>query len=553
MLKSAIFFVVAMLLAQFTPALAQTEFVTGKELLQQGRTQAALIALQTAVTKSPKNADPWFWLGEAYLRSGKPDSAEFAAEKILALDKKLAAGYLLSAKANLARQNLSVAKERLRIGLKYNKKNFMMLMLLGQALVAGDSLDKAIVAYTRAKLLEPKNPAIYEALGDAYLKQPGGTVIAALHYEQAAELDSLRADLQYKLAKTYYAQRRYNDAARAYRKVVQHDTTNHAALFDLAKLYFDARQFSNAATFLRTYVRRNPDSAKAWSMYLEALYFSGQYDKVLEAAPQVLKFAPDSTNALKMLAHAHFERREYEQAIATYQRLGQKEALPIDDLKRLGQAYTVTKRDSLAALTLEEAAQMDTSDAEVYGDLGVVYMRRQQFDKAAAAFEKRFTLDSTAVSAYINYALSNMALSKWDLARVALVRALRLKPDYLKGHLYLARCYTQMDSLMQAKRACETLVQLAGNDDATYKDELAEAHGIIGFAWLLDKSYPEALAALNASIKLVDNNAQTRLWRAQTLALSGRIEEAIEEYETVLKLDPQNQTAKKDLKSLAQK
>jgi tetratricopeptide (TPR) repeat protein len=229
-----------------------------------------------------------------------------------------------------------------------------------------------------------------------------------------------------------------------------------------------------------------------------------------------------------------------------------------EDLGRLGKAYVETKRDSLAARTLEEAAQLNPDDAEVQGALGVLYMQQKQFEKAAAAFEKRFLADSTATSAYINYALSNMALGKWESARVALLRALQQKPDYLKGHLYLARCYTPIDSFAQAKRECETVVQLAatnggnGNNGDTHKDEIAEAHSLIGFVWLLDKNYPKALEALNASIRLVNSNPQTRLWRAQTLALSGKREEAIAEYKAVLKLDPNNQTAKKDLATLTQ-
>jgi superkiller protein 3 len=193
--------------------------------------------------------------------------------------------------------------------------------------------------------------------------------------------------------------------------------------------------------------------------------------------------------------------------------------------------------------------QLDPNDADAYGELGALLMRQQQFDKAAAAFEKRFTLDSTTVSAYINYALSNMALSQWELSRIALRRALQLKPDYLKGWLYLARCYAQIDSLAQAKSACETMLKLAAGD-STSQAEQAEAHGLIGLAWLIDKKYPEALESLNASIRLVDNDPQTRLWRAQALALANRREEAIPEYQAVLRLDPQNQTAKKDLAML---
>jgi tetratricopeptide (TPR) repeat protein len=109
-----------------------------------------------------------------------------------------------------------------------------------------------------------------------------------------------------------------------------------------------------------------------------------------------------------------------------------------------------------------------------------------------------------------------------------------------------------MDSLAQAKRMCEKVVKLAGSSPTTYKAEMAEAHGYIGFALLLDKKYPEASEALTASIRLVDNNPQTRLWRAQAYALAGKQEEAVAEYKIVLKLDSQNKEAKKNLELLTQ-
>jgi tetratricopeptide (TPR) repeat protein len=110
-----------------------------------------------------------------------------------------------------------------------------------------------------------------------------------------------------------------------------------------------------------------------------------------------------------------------------------------------------------------------------------------------------------------------------------------------------------MDSLTQAKRESETVVKLAGDDSSTYKTELAEAYGMIGLVLLLEKKYPEAIAALNTSIRLVDDNPQRWFWRAQAFTLAGRRDEAIRDYEIVLRLDPKHQEAQKHLKLLTQK
>ncbi len=550
-MKLKSFFIAGLCLAVAVPLLAQSALDQGRELLRQGKIDAALVELRQAAAVSPKNPAVWFWLGEAWLQAAKLDSAAYAAQKIHDINGKLADGYLLSARVKLAERNFAEAKMLLRAGLKVDQQNHALLIQLGKALVASDSSDRAVIAFSKAQRVAPNDPAAFEALGDVYMRQ-GGSIVAIMQYEKALELDSLQASLQYKLAEAYMQERRYNEAARAYQRVIDLDSTNQQALFELGKLYFTAKKYDRAAQFFSDYTRRYPESAEAWPMYLEALYFSRQYQEVLTAAPKVLQLEPDSTRALRMLAHAHFELREYDRAIAAYQQLSQKETLAADHLKRFGRAYVETRQDSLAVRVLEEVVRQGANGMEVLNDLGASFMRLRQFDKAAAVFEKKFMQDSAAVSAYVNYALSNMALQKWNLARVALYRALALKPDYLQGHLFLARTLMQMDSLQQAKRVCEKIVELAGGAPANYQAEQAEAQGYIGFVLLLDKKYPEAYAALTASIKLIDNNPQTRLWRAQSLALAGRQEEAVAEYKVVLKLDPQNKEAKKNMALLTQ-
>lgn len=519
--------------------------------MRQGKTEAALVELRHAVVKFPKNPAAWVWLGEAYLQTAKPDSALWAGEELVDLNEKTAEGYVLMARAYLAKKDFIGAKSTLRGGLKFNKQSAALLRWLGEALVASDSSDKAIVAFAQAIKAAPNDPAAYEALGNIY-RQQGGTVMAMMNYEKALELDSLRADLYHKLAKMYVEERRYNDAARIYQRVIKLDTTNQAAVMELAKLFFAAKQYVKAVPLLQNYVRSAPDSVEAWVMYLDALYISKQYKEVPAVARKLLELQPNSAKTLRMLAHANFEKRDLEQTIAAYQQLKRQEALTGDEFKRLGKAYLETKQDSLAANAYEEALRLGVGGADIYSELGALYMRARDFEKAAAIFEKRFLQDSTATSAYVNYALSNMALSKWDLARVALYRALELKPDYVLGHLFLARALSQMDSLARTRRECETVVKLAGASGNGYKAEVAEAYGLIGFTFLLEKRWADAIEPLKNSIRLKGDNPQTHLWLAQAFALNSMSEEAVAEYKIVLKLDPKNKEAKKNLALIEQ-
>lgn len=216
---------------------------------------------------------------------------------------------------------------------------------------------------------------------------------------------------------------------------------------------------------------------------------------------------------------------------------------------------SVPYTSSPQAAELEERLRQDPTQTKLYGDLGAIYMREKQFERAAQMFEQRFLRDPTAASAYINYALCNMTLKRWDIASGALRHALILRPAYIPGHLNLARCLTQFqgDSLRVAKTEYETVVQLVDTAVVRYRVELVEAYRGIAYVLLLEKKYSETLESLDKAIRLNDADAQAHLLKAQTLALTNKREEAVQEYQKVLQLDPANIQAKKDLEILSQR
>lgn len=204
----------------------------------------------------------------------------------------------------------------------------------------------------------------------------------------------------------------------------------------------------------------------------------------------------------------------------------------------------------MAEPLLVEVITKDTSQYDLNSDLGGLYMRLRKWEPATAAFERRFKREPNHSASYVNYGLSAMALGRFDSARVALRKVIELRTDYLPGHLYLARSLSRLDSSQAAIKEFEAVIKLADTSVVKYKNELSEAHGMIGVTRLIDKKYPQALESLNAAIKLKSDNADYRLWRAQTYALMGRADEAKVEYRAVLKLRPNDKTAKEDLAKL---
>ena len=544
--------------------LAQTQLERGRELLNQGKTREAIAALRQVTETTPKERDAWLLLGEAYLKVSNLDSAKIAGQRAISLDEANRNGYLLVAKVELAQKDKRAAYNTLNAGLAEKKNDPLMLAMLGQLLLEIDSVDRAIIILTLAKEVEPNSSVVYEGLGDAYARH-GVTPYAITQYERSLELDTTRAGVHYKLASLYYKERRYSDAAREYLRVIALDTTNENAHYETSRLYFAARQYANATRFLRLYLDRFPQSKNAdeiRDMYMESLFSTRQYGDALSVAENIFKKDPRSIKTLRIIAVSQSRLKKHKEAIDSYGKLRALDTLKVDDLKNLGEAYSVLKKDSLVAATYEEVLRLDPSDGDAYADAGAAYMRLRDWDRASTMFRRRYLSDSSAssLSSYLNYALCKMQLNDpdskvqaqhVDSARVALRYFISKRPDYAPAHLYLARTLVALESWEEARASYEEwLRQIRGEEAKANKRELAEAYKIIGVSYLLEKKYPPAIENLKKSVSYRDDDWQPHLWLGQSYQLTGENEEAIKEYQRVLKLDPKNKDAKTGLERL---
>ncbi|MBI3586036.1 MAG: tetratricopeptide repeat protein [Ignavibacteriales bacterium] len=534
----------------FTSSLvAQSPLERGKEQLKQGKAEEAIVLFRQVVTTTPKSAEGWTLLGEAYFKSSNKDSAWLAGKKAISVDDGYVDGYILVSRVELSNKNIVGAYNTIRSGLAEKKNNPRLLTQLGHVMLQADSLNRAVIVFTQAREADPTSPAPYEGLGDAYDRQ-GLTIVAIPQYEKSLEIDSLQTGVHYKLAKAYMKERRYNEAAHAYQDVIELDPTNQAALRELGRLYFLAKQYSNASKFLQKFVEQYPGNKDARSMYMEALFYTRQYAEAAMQAQKILQAEPNSVKALRILAASQAELQKPDQAIESYKKLQKLDTLKVDDLRKLARAYTETKRDSLALLVYDDIIKIDPNQKEVYSEAGNTAMRQRLWGRAATMFEKRFTIDTSAIGAYVNYALCEMQLNKFEDARDALLKVIQKQPTYPQGHLFLARTYTRLDTLPLALASYREFVKLAEDDGAKFKNELGEATGVIGLGLLLEKKYPQAIEILTRSIKLKDDNYQTHLWLAQAYALSNKRDEARKEYQKVLKLEPKNKDALKGMEIL---
>jgi len=544
---------IAALLCVARPAFGQGDLQHLQTLVRTGRAAEALPELLRMVEASPKNLDAVATLGRAYVRLGKLDSAQIAGQRAVKLDDGRPDGYIVIARALVQANKSDEAYKSLRSGLKKRKNDPSLLTELGHVMLAMDSLQQAIVIFTRAIDTDPGNLRALEGLGDAYMKQAIPTM-AAIQYEKIVAVDSLDEGVNFKLAQAYMKERRYGEAGITYQRVLSLDSTNLVATLDLAKLYYASGQFENSALLFVKYLEQNPDDKDMRPFYMEALYRSsknGNRAEVLAVVKSVLAEDPGSVKALRIYARMMADSDgNAEEAVKSYGILDEKDSLGLDERYLYAQSLFRLKQDENGIAQLQRILELKPDLGQVLGDLGSAYMRLQKWEDAAGAFQKRLGLDSTHLASRLNFALCNMQLQKWDLAIASLREVVAEKPDYVQGWQFLAQALSRIDQTREALRSYQKVIELAAGEPEKYARSLGEAHGIIGVNQLIDKRFDAALDFLTKATRFDPNNCQYHLWRAQTLQNMNRKDDAIRGYRKVLELCPGDKEAKKGLEIL---
>ncbi len=530
-------------------ALAQPAIGDGVKLLQERQFRAAANYFLKTVKLYPRHAPSWLNLSMAYLGTNQPDSAEIAGRKAVQFDDENPVAYASLADALIRQKKLGQANELLREGLEEAKDHPDLLLQLGYLQIASDSVDAALVTFTRATVVAPKMPRAYEGMGDVYARQ-GVVPMAITQWERSLQLQANQPDLLAKLADYHLENRRYNDAVRAFKKVVDLDPKNLEARYKLGTIYYRAKLYGAASQVFEEFVKKNPKDTAAVQMYVESLFNSRQYEAVPGLADKALALDSTFVDAIRMKAVALYALKDYKGAISSYGRFMKVGEMTAQDYLYLGKCNEIIEDNEPAVKAYEMAVAADSSLTTAMNDAGTVYMKLKRWEDAARMFKARFTVDSTAVTAYINYAQCMLVLERFTEAADALVVAIQSAPDYVPSYTSLGIAYLQMKDYPKARGAFERSIAVIDTNVSKYSSDLAKAYRYIGLVQLLDKNWNDAIGNLRRSLRLEPKDESTLLWLAQGLQNAQKKDEAIKYYKEVLKVNKDNEQAKKGLEVL---
>ena len=554
-------------------AYGQDDLSLGRDALQRKSYDTAIVVLSRAQKAAPRVLETNFYLGEAFRLKGVKDSAEYFLQRAVEINETYLPAWSSLGTLMIKTGQWDKAAKVFAAATKADKKSPAVSLAYANAYLDIDSLDKAIVYFSKAKELDENLPEVYVGLAESYGRQ-NIAVLAISNFQKAAELDSTSAVIRYKLGKAYYKNRQYNDCVKEFEAAINLDPKNDVYVFDVADIFYRAKLWRESALFFAKYVALKKDNPVAYDEYGKALFSGKYYKDALPVLEQAITLNPKAFDLKPMLARSEYETGDYQKAVDNYKVIP-RDSLGAEDFVRIGRSYARLKMPDSAIANFEKAGMLDTASTEFAADLAPLYMGKKMYDKAADQYDRKLKSDPKNVGALVNGGVCYMVIGKYDTAKTMMQKVIELRPDFFQAYLYLAKCYYLLDSYELAEKQYQLVISIIdtikveGSDakakDEKYGPQLLEANKFIGLIELLSKHYPSAIENLKKAITYESKekkDSEAHLWLAQSYALSlgdktitvdaaqALKDKAIEEYKVVLKIDPKNAAANKELKQL---
>ena len=529
-----------------------------KKAIDAEQFESAKKMLKSIIQEKPANGTAAFYLGNVYLLQNNADSAKIYYQKGLAGSEGAKLNNIGLGLIDLDNGNAVAAEEKFALATKdLRKKDIEEYIFIGRAYTFSTNPDykKALEYLNKAKLINPEDPQLNLALGNAYHGDKNqNEAYSAYRNAYSADNTLIRAKMQ--LGVLLKGAKAYTEAVKAYDEVIAINANYGPVYRELAETYYlwgrnEPSKYrvyiDKALVNYEKYLSLTDYSVHSRMRRADFLVLAGEY-KALEAeANKMIELDKVNPRIMRYLGISAYQNGNYDVAIKSLESFisnGTNKLIAFDyqvlGFSKIKKAVGEDGKNLDTALfdngilDVKKAAEMDPNGlATNISDIGKILYELKLFKPASTIFEiavankesKNYVLDNFYLgnSLYFDNTRNDIkpdpiALQRADLAYGAVIEA---SPKTQDAYLYRART----NSLLE-------------NDEMTikyYNDYVS----------IVTEKGPEELAKPATVKKLIESYNTAGASYANTDKAK-----AIEYFNKALVIDPANQYALDSLKSL---
>lgn len=276
---------------------------------------------------------------------------------------------------------------------------------------------------------------------------------------------------------------------------------------------------------------------------VSAIYFVGRHYSAVHTYASALNVSPGTTitEVEQKISEAFsiYQNDTYARQVANYQ------LNKIDTLLTLTEPTAEQQEEFQKAVvnginSAQRATELDPTDAANWATLGRVYSvlvaagEDEVIQRAAEAFTRARELDPTNPSHLLLEAQLQIRAQNPAEARSLITEAISLKANYSEALNFLTQLEVAEGRTDEAIAATRSIIAIEPNNPAR--------HYQLAILLSAKNDVPGTIIALERAVELNNNYANARYLLALAYAQEGRTDEAIDQLEVVLALNPNNET-----------
>jgi len=553
---------------------AQSNFDRAKESAAVSDYLEAVQYIRPAVREEPRDEATLALATKIYLELELLDSAEIYGARLYELEDEVPE-YVHDYALALTRNDKAVKAIGILRKLDREQPNVQTSLYLVNALLEADSTQAAELVAATAKKKYPDNADAYLSMGLLYFNYKPQPVyeLAVQNFEKAVELDENLVRAHFGLAECYWkmANRESDDdlANELFKRslvewnaVGRLDPRNARAWFEQGKIFYLAKKYLESVKALLRYRELRPvgTGQPIASWYLGKSYYELQ---LCDSAQIHLNDAANEIDSLKptatlMLARCSFLSKEWTTAAQQYQAAVQGGTTSRDwesiDVWYYGAALVLAGDTARAIAVMTEAAERDPGQCSFMFRFGLLLQSRMMSATSNRIFKERLANCSDSLDSKIYMLIGNnfFADSLVDSAVTAYQKALELDPKNGYVQTRLAETYEVQGDESKARALYGEVIANGEIEGATDDDKRAALSAILKVNGLdlQAKDWKGIIDRCKRGMAIDPENRWLRLYTAIGYQGQGDTENACKWYKQVLKVDPENGTAKKNLQAL---
>jgi len=531
-----------------------------------------------ALAKDAGNVDARVVLASERISAGDPEGAIKYLDQGLALDQKNVALQLIKVQALEKLANLGASEEIFRKLIGFYPDNTGFREILAKFYMNHGQKDKAEAELRAIAAVSPKDS---QARLDVvrFVNTVRGTKAGIVELEKLIQAEPDNYEYRFALADIYQAENQRADAENVFRAIIAKapdsphalrakgalasaalaagdkaatnvmineilakDARNEQALLLRAGIAIDERRLEDAIGDLRTILRDVPSSARANALLAKAHELAGSKD--LAEDHYARAFQASKMAAQFGLPYAEFllKAGKGKQVESVLKDVLRESPGNIPAMKMLAQAYLTTGNFAGAQAVADEVGKIEGQGVAANQIQGAVFAARNNFESSVSSFKRAYELSPSDVQPMVALVRTYLRAGKTKDALAFMKSVVAASPNNLDAHLLLGQLYLQAGEKDAALQSFRSVIERDPKNMSAYQNLFS--------LYLGDRRYEEADKIIGQGLAAVPNDFGLRLSRASLLELTGKIDEAINLYEVLIKEKPSSEIVANNLASL---